>query len=82
MCVSTLLSFACLLQGQSKLGRVVSGMRFQTSPHVDHFRSNTLAYTQGLSQFVADALALTDSTRPRSAAMSQLQPHICIAGAV
>lgn len=39
---------------------MVSGMRFQTSPHVDHFRNNTFAYTEGLRRFVADALALTD----------------------
>ena len=52
------------MQDQSKLGRVVSGMRFQTSPHVDHFRNNTIAYTEGLRQFVADALALTDPSRP------------------
>ncbi len=64
------------LQGQSKLGRVVSGMRFQTSPHVDHFRNNTTAYTEGLRQFVADALALTDPSRPAPNVMSQLQPAI------
>ncbi|DBA84896.1 TPA: hypothetical protein ACH3X1_005912 [Trebouxia sp. C0004] len=65
------------MEGQSKLGRNVSGMRFQTSPHVDHFRNNTIAYTQGLRQFVADALALTDPLRPASTVMSQLHPAIC-----
>ena len=67
-----------LLQGQSKLGRVVSGMRFQTSPHVDHFRNNTLAYTEGLRRFVADALVLTDLSWPSSRVMPHLRPAICI----
>lgn len=66
------------MQGQSKLGRIVSGMRFQSSPHVDHFRNNTLAYTEGLRHFVADALALTDPSRPSSGVMPHLHPTICI----
>lgn len=53
---------------------MVSGMRFQTSPHVDHFRSNTLAYTEGLRRFVADALALTDMSRPSDGFM----PHLLL----
>ena len=71
-----------LLQGQSKLGRIVSGMRFQSSSHVDHFRNNTLAYTEGLRRFVADALALTDPSRPASRVMPHLHPAICIPEAV
>lgn len=57
-------------------------MRFQTSPHVDHFRNNTLAYTEGLRRFVADALALTDRSRPSSRVMPYLRPAICIPKAV
>lgn len=56
---------------------MVSGMRFQSSPHVDHFRNNTLAYTEGLRQFVADALALTDPSQPGSRVMPHLRPAIC-----
>lgn len=51
-------------------------MRFQTSPHVDHFRNNTIAYTEGLRQFVADALALTEPSRPAQSVMSGLHPAI------
>ena len=57
-------------------------MRFQTSPHVDHFRNNTLAYTEGLRRFVADALALTDLSRPSSGVMPHLHPCICSPEAV
>ncbi|KAL3160066.1 hypothetical protein ABBQ38_009781 [Trebouxia sp. C0009 RCD-2024] len=71
-------SVEAFMEGQSKLGRIVSGMRFQSSPHVDHFRNNTLAYTEGLRHFVADALALTDPSRPSSGVMPHLHPTICI----
>lgn len=69
-------SVEAFMEGQSKLGRVVSGMRFQTSPHVDHFRSNTLAYTEGLKRFVADALALKEPRRPSLKVMTHLHPYI------